>query len=38
MPLRKHLKATEIRARERTREKEREWERKNDQAGEELLG
>ena len=32
------LKATEVGAREGAREGEAEWERKNDQAGEDLLG
>ena len=32
------LKATEVGAREGAREREAEWERKNDQAGEDLLG
>ena len=34
----KFLKATEVGARERAREREAEWERKNDRAGEDLLG
>ena len=37
-PLLEYLKAIEIGAREGAREKKREWERKNNQAGEELLG
>ncbi len=37
-PLLGFLKATEVGAREGAREKDLEWERKNDQAGEELLG
>ena len=36
-PLR-FLQATEIGGREGARERELEWERKNDQAGEDLLG
>ena len=38
IPLIKFLKATEIGAREGARERETEWERKNDRAGEDLLG
>ena len=37
-PLLRFLKATGVEGRERARERELEWERKNDQAGEELLG
>jgi len=37
-PLLEFLKATEVGAKEGAREKELEWKRKNDQAGEELLG
>ena len=38
IPLVKSLKTTEIGAREGAREREAEWERKNDRAGEDLLG
>jgi len=37
-PLLGFLEATEVGAREGAREREAEWERKNDQAGEDLLG
>ena len=37
-PLLRFLKATDIGGREGARERELEWERKNDQAGEDLLG
>ena len=37
-PLIRFLKATEVGAREGGRESEAEWERKNDRAGENLLG
>ena len=38
IPLIKFLKVTEIGAREGAKERETEWERKNNQAGENLLG
>ncbi len=38
IPLIKFSKATEVGAREGAREREAEWERKNDRAGEDLLG
>ena len=37
-PLLRFLKATDVGGREGAREREKEWERRNDQAGEELLG
>ena len=37
-PILGFLKSTEVGGREGAREREKEWERRNDQAGEELLG
>ena len=37
-PLLRFLEATEVGAREGAREREAQWERRNDQAGEDLLG
>ena len=37
-PILGYLKSTEVGRRDGAREREKEWERRNDQAGEELLG